>query len=121
MSDSLSSTVKAGRLIRMFGWVNLIFTIGIAAAIGISIMAESESIPEWDWTAFAAAILVSLVFLLVGAGVKNYKVWAKIVGAALAVVCLLYVPIGTLIGIFILAYLAIGWKEPTPEIAPNLA
>lgn len=121
MTDSFSATVKAGRLIRMFGWVNLIFTIGIGAAVGISAVAGSESIPDWDWIVFAPAILVSVVFLLVGAGVKNYKAWAKIVGAALAMVCLLYVPIGTLIGIFVLVYLAKGWKEPVPEIAPNLA
>ncbi len=118
MSESLSSTVKAGRLIRMFGWVNLIFTIGIGAAVVIYSVGQNQSILEWDWIVFAPAILVSLVYLLVGAGVKNYKTWAKILGAVLAAVCLLYVPIGTLIGISILVYLARGWKEPTPEFAP---
>lgn len=119
MNESLSSTVKAGRLIRMFGWVNLIFTIGIGAAVIISSLAESQSILAWDWIVFAPAILVSIVYLLVGAGVKNYKTWAKFVGAGLALVSLFYVPIGTLIGIFVLVYLARGWKEPTPVLAQN--
>ena len=114
MSVPLSSTVKAGRLIRMFGWVNLVFSIAVIVAFGISSMAGSEPVPEWDWLFFAPAILVSLVALLVGAGVKSYKTWAKIAGAALAVICLLYFPIGTLIGIFVLVYLARGWKEPVP-------
>jgi len=116
MSESLSSTVKAGRLIRMFGWVNLLFTILIAAAVAIFSIAGSEPIPEWDWLVVAPSILVSVVFLLVGAGVKSYRTWAKIVGAALAVICLLYIPIGTLIGIAALVYLARGWKEPVPAI-----
>ena len=116
MSESFSSTVKAGRLIRMFGWVNLLFTLLIAAAAAIYSIAESAPIPDWDWLIFAPSILVSVVFLLVGAGVKSYRTWAKIAGAALAVICLLYIPIGTLIGIAALVYLAQGWKEPVPAI-----
>lgn len=121
MRESFSSTVKAGRLIRMFGWVNLLFTVAIGAWVGTYAMMESGPAPEWDWTVFAPAVLVSLVFLLVGTGIKNYKTWAKIVGAILAVICLLYVPIGTLIGVFTLVYLARGWKEPAPKLAPDSA
>ena len=116
MSESLSATVKAGRLIRMFGWVNLGFTVLMGVAVVVSSMTGSEPVSDWDWIALALAMLMSLVFLLVGAGVKSYKTWAKIVGAALAVIFLLYVPVGTLIGLCVLVYLARGWKEPVPAI-----
>ena len=119
MTDSFSATVKAGRLIRMFGWVNLAFTLALIAAVGVSTMAESDFNPGWDWIVFAPALVLSLVYLLVGAGIKSYKTWAKIAGAALAVLSLLIFPVGTLIGIFVLVYLVRGWKEPTPEFAAN--
>lgn len=120
-TDTFSATVKAGRLIRMFGWVNLTFTLGVIAAVGIVTLTDSELIPEWNWLVFAPAIVLSLVYLLVGAGIKSYKTWAKITGAALAVFSLLIFPIGTLIGIFVLVYLVRGWKEPTPDAAANPA
>lgn len=121
MTDTYSATVKAGRLIRMFGWVNLAFTLGLVAAVGISTVAESEFSPEWDWILFVPAIALSLVYLLVGAGIKSYKTWAKIAGAALGVFSLIIFPIGTLIGIFVIVYLVRGWKEPTPELGANPA
>lgn len=121
MTDTFSATVKAGRLIRMFGWVNLALTLALVAAVGMSIVAESEFIPEWNWIVFVPAIALSLVYLLVGAGIKHYKTWAKFAGAALAVFSLIIFPIGTLIGIFVLVYLVRGWKEPTPDIAATPA
>jgi hypothetical protein len=120
-SDTFSATEKAGRLIRMFGWVNLVLTVALIAAVGISIVAESEFVPAWDWIVFVPAIVLSVVYLLVGAGIKGYKTWAKIAGAALAVFSLLIFPIGTLIGIFVLVYLVRGWKEPPPGLAANPA
>jgi hypothetical protein len=117
MNESFTSTVKAGRLIQMFGWVNLCFTLAIGAMVAVLGTMDTDVTVEWDALVFAWAGLVSLVYLLVGAGVKEYRTWARIAGAVLAVYCLLSVPIGTLIGVCILVYLVRGWKEATAATA----
>lgn len=121
MNGSLTSTVRAGRLIQMFGWVNLLFALAIGAMVAILGAAASEITVEWDAFVFVWAGLVSLVYFLVGAAIKHHRTWAKIAGAALAVYCLLSVPIGTLIGVCVLVYLVRGWKEATPAIPANPA
>jgi hypothetical protein len=42
MNGSLTSTVRAGRLIQMFGWVNLFFALAIGAMVAILGAAASE-------------------------------------------------------------------------------
>lgn len=114
MNESFTSTVKAGRLIQMFGWVNLFFAATIAAMIALLGTTDPDLTVEWNVLVFMWAGLVSLAYFLVGESVKQHRAWAKIAGAALAVYCLLSVPIGTLIGVFVLVYLVRGWKEATP-------
>lgn len=113
MSKELSYLNKAGRLLRLIGWLYLIVAISIAAGIIIPII-NSGQIPE----EFGVMILfICLIFafsflnLFVGSSIKQDKKWAKVTGYVIAVLSLLSVPIGTLLGIFILYYLHKGRFE----------
>jgi hypothetical protein len=121
MNETYTSTVKAGRLIQMFGWVNLFLTAFFGAMIIVFGVAPTDDTFEWDATVFVWAVLVSAAYLLVGASIKNYRTWARIVGALLAAYSLLLVPIGTFIGVGALVYLVRGWKEATPRLAASPA
>jgi hypothetical protein len=112
MSASLTSTVKAGRLIRLMGWINLVFVIGIGAAIAFWAFATNQPTSLFAWVGFLCLVALSVLYLLVGAGIKNYKHWAKVLGALLSLLSILNFPIGTLLGILTLYYLVKGWNEP---------
>lgn len=128
MSNLLfTNTVKAGRLLRMLGWVILAFALGVGIAFGIALAipiftaldapmqsslanALLRPMVPVAWM-LAVAACFGIAFLIVGAYVKEYKPWAKVSGVLLALMSLIYVPIGTMIGCFVLFYLAKGWKE----------
>jgi hypothetical protein len=111
MIESLSSTVKAGRLIRLLGWVNLIFTIIIGTAIVLPYVAKNEPIQFSLWALLAGVVFVSLAILVVGAGVKKNKAWAKVLGAIVSVLSLANIPIGTIVGAIAIFYLAKDWSD----------
>lgn len=111
MSKHLSATVKAGRLIRLLGWINLLLTVAIGAAIVLPYVVNNEPIQLSLWAVLTAAVLVSVLILFVGAGVKQNKTWAKVLGAVLSVLSLANIPIGTVVGAIALFYLAKGWGE----------
>ena len=113
MGVPLSATVKAGRLIRLQGWFYLFFTVGLVIGIP-QIMHKRIPNKGSDILLFVAVFLFSVVFLVVGSGVKKYQKWAKISGAVLALFSLLIVPIGTILGIITLFYLVTGWNESIP-------
>ncbi len=115
MGAPLSSTVKAGRLIRLQGWINLFFTVGLVAAIAIPHIHKKIPMENSDLVLFVAVFLFSIAYLVVGSGVKKYKNWAKISGVALVVLALPNFPIGTVVGGIALFYLVRGWSEPVPQ------
>jgi hypothetical protein len=105
----------------MFGWVNLFLT-AVAGAMLVTLgVAPGDDAVEWDAMVFFWALVISAIYYLVGASIRNYRTWAKITGALLAVYSLLFVPIGTFIGVGALVYLVRGWKESTPALAAKPA
>jgi len=107
----LSFTVRAGRLLRLLGWLTLALTLLIGAAIAIPIIAKGDPFPRDAIFAFATAAAVVAIYLVVGAGVKNYRPWAKVVALVISVLSLANVPIGTIIGAVAIFYLLRGWRE----------
>jgi hypothetical protein len=93
------------------GWINLVFIAAIAAAIAVPMYAKHQSPSAADWAVFVFAFILSLLYLFVGAGIKQFKPWARIVGVILSLAALFNFPVGTLIGIVILYYLIRGWNE----------
>jgi len=94
------------------GWIYLVFVIGIGAAIAFWAFATNQPTSLFAWVGFLCLVALSVLYLLVGAGIKNYKHWAKVLGAVLSLLSILNFPIGTLLGILTLYYLVKGWNEP---------
>jgi len=117
MNAPLSNLNKAGRLIKLMGWLTLIATVGITAAILIPTL-NSGNVPEKFGYVFIVVILgflISIVYLIVGSSIKKNKKWAKITGAIITIFSLLSVPIGTILGLITLYYLYKGWHE-VPQV-----
>jgi len=110
MSPDLTPTVRAGRLLRMLGWI----TLGIGVLIVFAL--PSDDPLRADLHASSARLL--LVFgayggtcLVVGGALKREAPWARLAGAGVAIVSLPYFPFGTLLGVAVLIYILRGWRD----------
>jgi hypothetical protein len=56
---------------------------------------------------FLAVVLVGIAipFLIAGWGLLKFRPWARILGIVLAVLCLIHIPFGTLLGVYALIIL----------------
>jgi len=111
MGEALSSIVRAGRLIRLLGWIYIVIAVVIGVAIILPNVVANESIEAALWAPFAAVVVIALLVLAIGAGVKQGKGWAKVLGAIICVLSLANFPLGTIIGAIALFYLIKGWDE----------
>ncbi|WP_462172216.1 hypothetical protein [Pseudoalteromonas xiamenensis] len=104
---------KAGRLMRLMGWLVSIAAIGIFAAIAIPMYAEGKM----DSASIGILLLSLLVFAIpllyfkAGSAIKQGKKWGKVTGLIVATISLLNLPIGTIFGLATLYYLKKGWNE----------
>lgn len=101
---------KAGRLIRLLAWLQVISVIGIIVAIAIPMIAKQEMPSPQILILLLLAVFPALYFV-VGSAIKEHKKGGRIAGIVLGVVMLFGFPIGTLIGAYILWCLIKGWEE----------
>lgn len=108
----MSNLEKAGRILRLMAWLNLILFIGLIGAIAIPTLSDGKSGAVFSLTLLSVAALALTVFYLkTGSAIKRGRRWAKITGAVIAVVSLFNLPLGTICGALILFYLQRGWRE----------
>ena len=115
MAGKLTSYEKAGRVFRLFGWLQL--TVGGLITIAILITAVAQPGDVAKDISISLLILgivigVSVFQLFLGKAIKEHKDWARVVGIVVAVLQLFGFPIGTLIGAYILWCLIGGWDVP---------
>ena len=113
MDKELTNLERAGRLLRLYGWLILIATLGMTAA---SIIPAYNVGKITDELATMIPILIllmvlSILTLLVGNSVKTNKKWAKITCSILAIIMLISPPVGTVLALFIFYHLFSGWNE----------
>ncbi len=113
----LVNSVKAGRLIRLLGWLTLVLGVLIAGAVLVLTLRMGGNRYLIALIPLTLFVVLAVGLLFVGANVKKGRPWARIVGGLLGVLSLLNFPIGTLIGAFILYYLVRGWHEGNPAPA----
>lgn len=113
MSKGLSKTQKAGRMMRLLGWITLFLGLILGAAIAIPYLHGAPS-PEQPASLTTVAVMFAvtcLLYLFVGSALKKEKRWARIPALLVSLIALLNFPIGTVLGVIILIYLIGGWKE----------
>lgn len=113
----MSNLDKAGRLLRLMGWISLIGVIGIFAAIIIPVISTGEKLDELFVLSIIAilALAIPAIYLTTGSAIKKDKKWGKVAGTIIAALSLLNIPIGTIFGIATLYYLKKGWSEASED------
>src|SRR5689334_22359793 len=111
MTSPLPYTVKAGRLVRLMGWITLAILLLVGAAILIPSFQKDYPLPRELIVPGAVAIFVTAMYLVIGAGLKRFRPWARVAAVALSVLSLFNFPLGTIMGAFTLFYLFKGWRE----------
>lgn len=113
MTIKFSNIEKAGRLLRLSGWLMLIPAIGIAASILLPLYVNDDFGGTSPFIMYLLVLFIFLSFLtlFIGKAVKNNKKWAKISGLFISTLLLISPPIGTVLALIIYYYLYKGWSE----------
>ncbi|MBI3566437.1 MAG: hypothetical protein HY079_14685 [Elusimicrobia bacterium] len=106
--DELTPYQKAGRLIRLIAWLQVVAFVGIVAAIAIPMFATGRTPPPTSLLALLFLLLPFLYFKI-GTAVKEHQDWGRIGGVIVGFLMLFGFPIGTLLGGYILWCLIKGW------------
>ncbi|WP_435237270.1 hypothetical protein ACR30L_06785 [Psychromonas sp. PT13] len=107
----MSNLEKAGRLLRLMGWVILVILILVIISMLMPIIYGDGDFNSTPIIWFMVALIIPIVYLYVGTAIKQNKKWAKITGVVFAIFSLINAPIGTILGIAMLYYLKKGWHE----------
>lgn len=112
MANELSNTHRAGRLMRLQGWIVLVLTLLTSVFVGIPIIVERIHIAVGFFVSIVVWLVFSWALLKVGAALKQHR--RRTLSAVLALLSILMFPIGTVIGGAALVYTVRGWNEPSP-------
>ena len=120
-----SSTVQAGRLIRAIGWFQLTVALSFAAYLLFEVLSSRDPRldPSHEWYPLVAfALALGATYLFVGSALKKHASWSRWAGGILAIFALLYFPVGTVLGSFVLWFLIRGRHEgPARRIESRVA
>lgn len=106
MTTTLPPWVKAGRLIRLVGWIQM--TIALIV-LGVTFVDARGPIDPLLLGALGIPIAASLLLLVIGAAVKRHRQWGRVAGIVVAALWLLGFPILTVVGVLVLHHLITGW------------
>lgn len=115
LRTGLAPHQKAGRVIRLMAWLGIVGVVGIGAAILLPAMTTGKPPPiELTLLIVAAAGLVAALFVVAGA-VMRHATWGRYAGIAYGLISLPGIPIGSIVGLYIIWHLAFGWDDYDPE------
>jgi hypothetical protein len=111
MKQALQPYEKAARVVRLMGWLGLLFSVGIASAVLLPVIHTGQALPSVMYGVLALLVLFPVSLFFVARGLFARREWARWVGVAYGVLSLIGVPIGTVIGAYVLWQLSKGWPS----------
>ena len=103
---------KVGGLFRTLGWLSLLSGI----VFGFLIFTAAESMPEKIIGAVIIFFILPILYLPLGKAIRDHKPWGRTVGNIVGVVSLIGVPIGTLIGLYVLIVMNKSWDDQPGKV-----
>jgi hypothetical protein len=102
---------KAGRVIRLMGWLSILAWVGIFAAVLVPVYATGRAMPREFAAMGVVAGLISTAIFMIARAVFQRKTWGRVAGVVYAVFNLPVFPIGTVVGIYLLWILPFKWHD----------
>jgi len=109
MKKELAPHERAARVIRLMGWLGLLFSVGITAAIGLPALESGTPVHPMLFVVIAVIFGLPISLFLVARGLFRQRDWARWTASAYSLLALFGIPIGTLIGGYVLWQLSKGW------------
>lgn len=121
----LSSTTRAARLFRLYGWLALIGLVAIVAAIALPALRDGHAVDPRVLVSPAIATIATILLFLAGRTLSARNPKSRYFAGGLCVLLMLYFPTGTVLGVIPLYYLIRGWDETgeadsTASASPSL-
>jgi len=117
MKSEMPAHVKVGRLIRLFGWLTLI--LGFFLIVALIVPAATGQNGNQSMAAMLIPVFIigglGWLELYVGNAIKQHIEWARVAGIVLGALSLPGIPIGTIIGIYIIYTLSRKWDEKSTD------
>jgi hypothetical protein len=110
---------KAARVIRLMAFLQLMMVVGIGAAMLLPVWSSGGRIDASLMIVVIVLAGLAVGVFLIAAGVMRRAGWARAAGILYGVLLLSGVPIGTLVGLYVLWQLVFGWSEGAGEAPPH--
>jgi hypothetical protein len=107
-----ASVKSVGFLYILGGGIGTLAILGVLAPVLMGGSDGMSALGGQELAIFALILVVCIAQLFVGVGLRKLRSWAKIPGAIIAGISLINIPVGTLIGAYIL-YLLLSKKGAT--------
>jgi len=117
MKLEMTPYVRAGRVIRLMGWLSLVAVLGIFVSIIIPEVVQHKTPPVAIFIVLIV-LIIPIFQLILAKAVMEHRKWARTAGIIYGIICLFGFPVGTLIGAFILGGLGKGWDD-TADSSPS--
>ena len=118
MNTKFTNTEKAGRIMKLLGWICGILTLLMVIAVAIPNLMSEQPVEGIEVGAIllSIALVFSGLYIWVGTALQEYKSWARVATLLLALISLINIPIVTIIVVIILIYLLRGWNETSSAV-----
>jgi membrane protein YdbS with pleckstrin-like domain len=111
MKPKLHPYEKAGRVIRLMAWLSVLSFAAIGVAVVTPAIATGHPLPVEFIALGVVLLLIPLSLFVIARGVFKQRDWARWAGMGYAVLALFGIPIGTIVGFYVLWQLQKGWPE----------
>jgi protein-S-isoprenylcysteine O-methyltransferase Ste14 len=93
------------------GWLGILMSVGIGAAVLLPAVHTGRPLPGEMYAVLALLLFFPVSLFVFARGIFARRDWARWAGIVYGAVALLGIPIGTLIGAYVLWQLQKGWPE----------
>jgi hypothetical protein len=111
----LNPNEKAARVIRLFGYLQIIAMCTVLISRGIQIFQRASAFSLVNILTLIVSMLVASGFIyfmfILSKALNEKKEWSRKAGIALGILMLFGFPIGTIAALFILYWLIKGWTS----------
>ncbi len=109
MKEAIHPHQRAARVIRLMAWLSVLCWVAIAAAVGLPALSTGRPLPTAMVAVGCVLLVIPVSLFVIARGIFSQRDWARWAGMAYGVLALFAIPVGTIVGGYVLWQLQKGW------------